>query len=67
MRRPVPLDEDSELRRDRYPYRGKGYAGVPDDYEKPTWRSDGCDVELLCFAFPWSMGPMTTNYARVRS
>ena len=31
---PVPLDEDSELRRDRYPYRGKGYDGVPDDYEK---------------------------------
>jgi nucleoside-diphosphate-sugar epimerase len=30
----VPLDEDSELRRDRYPYRGRGYDGVPDDYEK---------------------------------
>lgn len=30
----VPLTEDSELRRARYPYAGRGYAGVPDDYEK---------------------------------
>ena len=30
----VPLTEDSELRRDRYPYRGAGLEGVPDDYEK---------------------------------
>jgi nucleoside-diphosphate-sugar epimerase len=30
----VPLDESGELRRDRYPYRGRGYDGVPDDYEK---------------------------------
>jgi nucleoside-diphosphate-sugar epimerase len=30
----VPLDEDAELRRDRYPYRGRGYDGIPDDYEK---------------------------------
>ena len=31
---PVPIAEDSELRRNRYPYRGKGYAGVPEHYEK---------------------------------
>ena len=31
---PVPLFENSELRRNRYPYRGKGYAGIPEDYEK---------------------------------
>lgn len=30
----MPLDEESELRRDRYPYRGAGLPGVPDDYEK---------------------------------
>jgi hypothetical protein len=30
----VPLTEDSELRRDRYPYRGSGRSEVPDDYEK---------------------------------
>lgn len=30
----VPLDEDSELRRERYPYRGLGLTGVPEDYEK---------------------------------
>lgn len=31
---PVPLDENAELRGDRYPYRGKGYEGIPDDYDK---------------------------------
>ena len=36
----VPLREDAELRRERYPYRGKGYVGVPEDYEK-------LDVEAL--------------------
>lgn len=30
----VPLREDAELRRERYPYRGLGHPGVPDDYEK---------------------------------
>jgi hypothetical protein len=38
---PVPLTEDSELRRDRYPYRGSGLEGVPEDYEK-------LDVEEHC-------------------
>lgn len=30
----VPLTEDAELRRQRYPYRGAGLPGVPDDYDK---------------------------------
>jgi nucleoside-diphosphate-sugar epimerase len=30
----VPLTEESELRRERYPYQGLGIDGVPDDYEK---------------------------------
>lgn len=39
----VPLTEDSELRRVRYPYRGTGYPGVPEDYDK-------LDVEELWLA-----------------
>jgi nucleoside-diphosphate-sugar epimerase len=31
---PMPLDEDSELRRDRYPYRDANLPGVPADYDK---------------------------------
>ncbi|MDP4505082.1 NAD-dependent epimerase/dehydratase family protein [Nonomuraea turcica] len=31
---PLPLTEDSPLRRDRYPYRGAGHPDVPDDYDK---------------------------------
>ena len=31
---PLPLDEDAELRQERYPYAGRGYADVPDDYDK---------------------------------
>ncbi|MQA13018.1 MAG: NAD-dependent epimerase/dehydratase family protein [Pseudonocardiaceae bacterium] len=38
---PVPLTEDSELRRERYPYRGLNLPEVPDDYSKrartPSW------------------------------
>lgn len=30
----VPLAEDAELRRQRYPYRGAGLPDVPDDYDK---------------------------------
>lgn len=40
---PVPLTEESQLRTDRYPYRGAGYEGVPEDYEK-------LDVEQLWLA-----------------
>jgi nucleoside-diphosphate-sugar epimerase len=31
---PVPLDEDAELRRERYPYAGRGLADVPEYYDK---------------------------------
>jgi len=37
---PVPYAEDAELRTERYPYRGKGFPNVPEDYEK-------LDVERL--------------------
>ncbi len=30
----VPLGEDAELRRERYPYRGSAHTTVPEDYEK---------------------------------
>jgi len=47
----VPLDEDAELRRDRYPYRGAGLAGVPEDYDKlhveQRWRPRGAVVLRL--------------------
>lgn len=48
---PVPLTEDAELRRERYPYRGAGIAHVPDDYDKldveDQWRSRGATVLRL--------------------
>lgn len=54
---PVPLTEDAELRRERYPYRGAGLAGVPDDYEKldveEGWLARGATVLRL----PMVYGP----------
>lgn len=54
---PVPIDEQSELRRDRYPCRGAGLAGVPDDYEKldveQAWSHRGAVVLRL----PMVYGP----------
>ncbi len=54
---PVPLTEDSELRRDRYPYRGSGLEGVPEDYEKldveEHWLARGAVVLRL----PMVYGP----------
>ncbi|MBF8194322.1 hypothetical protein ITP53_53420 [Nonomuraea sp. K274] len=53
----MPITEESELRRERYPYRGKGYAGVPDDYEKldveARWLARGAVVLRL----PMVYGP----------
>ncbi|TDC45364.1 hypothetical protein E1281_30550 [Actinomadura sp. KC345] len=47
----VPVTEDAELRRERYPHRGAGYAHVPDDYEKldveERWRPRGATVLRL--------------------
>jgi hypothetical protein len=48
---PVPITEDSPLRAERYPYRGAGLDGVPDDYEKidveQRWRAAGAIVLRL--------------------
>ncbi|MGW3350004.1 hypothetical protein ACWDA3_42465 [Nonomuraea rubra] len=48
---PVPLTEDSPLRRDRYPHRGSGHPDVPDDYEKldveERWLREGAVVLRL--------------------
>ncbi|WP_146615642.1 NAD-dependent epimerase/dehydratase family protein [Nonomuraea aridisoli] len=52
---PVPISEESPLRRERYPYRGKGYPGVPDDYEKldveARWLERGAVVLRLPFVY----------------
>lgn len=54
---PVPLTEESELRRARYPYRGSGLEGVPEDYEKldveKRWLARGAVVLRL----PMVYGP----------
>ena len=48
---PVPLTEQAELRRQRYPYRGAGLAHVPEDYDKldveERWRPRGATVLRL--------------------
>lgn len=48
---PVPLTEQAELRRQRYPYRGAGLAHVPEDYDKldveDHWRPRGATVLRL--------------------
>lgn len=47
----VPLTENAELRHDKYPYRGCGLDGVPDDYEKrdveDLWLARGATVLRL--------------------
>jgi NAD(P)-dependent dehydrogenase (short-subunit alcohol dehydrogenase family) len=47
----VPLTEDAELRRERYPDRGAGLPGVPDDYDKldveERWLARGAVVLRL--------------------
>ena len=53
----VPLDEDARLRVERYPYRGMGYPGVPEDYDKidveERWLARGAVVLRL----PMVYGP----------
>ncbi|MQA06491.1 MAG: hypothetical protein GEV07_28530 [Streptosporangiales bacterium] len=48
---PVPVTEEAELRHQRYPHRGSGFAHVPDDYEKldveDRWRPRGATVLRL--------------------
>jgi len=47
----VPLDEDAELREERYPYHGLGLPDVPEDYEKidveARWLAHGATVLRL--------------------
>lgn len=53
----VPLREDAELRRERYPYRHAGLTGVPPDYDKldveQRWLARGAVVLRL----PMVYGP----------
>lgn len=48
---PLPITEDSELRRVRYPYRGAGFDQVPDDYDKldveERWDTRGATILRL--------------------
>lgn len=52
---PVPLTEDSELRRERYPYRGLNLPEVPDDYSKrdveDRWLARGAVVLRLLLVY----------------
>jgi nucleoside-diphosphate-sugar epimerase len=53
----VPLSEDAELRRERYPYKGSGTSRVPEDYDKidveERWLARGAVVLRL----PMVYGP----------
>ncbi len=48
---PVPVTEEAVLRYQRHPYRGAGFAHVPDDYDKldveDQWRPRGATVLRL--------------------
>lgn len=46
----MPLDEDAEVRRERYPYRGLGLAGVPTTTRSSTSRSAGSHTAPLSCA-----------------
>lgn len=54
---PVPLDENSELRRDRYPYKDLGGAEIPADYDKldveDAWLARGA----VALRLPMVYGP----------
>jgi nucleoside-diphosphate-sugar epimerase len=54
---PVPIDEDSETRRERYPYRGAGLPGVPEDYEKLDVERRWLDRGAMVLRLPVVYGP----------
>jgi nucleoside-diphosphate-sugar epimerase len=54
---PVPLTEESQLRTDRYPYRGSGYEGVPEDYEKLDVEQLWLDRGAVVLRLPMVYGP----------
>lgn len=53
----VPLSEDSELRRERYPYRGLGIHEVPDDYEKRDVEERWLARDAVLLRLPLVYGP----------
>lgn len=54
---PVPLTEDSELRRQRYPRREAGSAGIPEDYEKLDVERLWLDRGAAVLRLPMVYGP----------
>lgn len=54
---PVPLLEQSELRRVRHPYRGSGYDGVPDDYDKLDVEERWLARRAVVLRLPMVYGP----------
>jgi nucleoside-diphosphate-sugar epimerase len=53
----VPLYENADLRHDRYPYRGKGYEGIPDDYEKLDVEERWLPYGAVVLRLPMVYGP----------
>jgi nucleoside-diphosphate-sugar epimerase len=54
---PVPIDEGSELRRERYPYRGLGIEAVPEDYDKLDVEERWLDRGAVVLRLPLIYGP----------
>lgn len=54
---PVPLTEESEVRRDRYPYRGSGLEGIPEEYEKLDVEARWIDRGATVLRLPMVYGP----------
>jgi len=53
----VPLTEDSQLRRERYPYKGLGSAVVPDDYDKLDVEERWLERDAVVLRLPVVYGP----------
>lgn len=53
----VPLTEDSELRRERYPYKGLGIDATPDDYDKLDVEERWLDRTAVVLRLPLIYGP----------
>jgi hypothetical protein len=53
----VPLSEDCELRRERYPYKGLGSDVVPDDYDKLDVEERWLARDAVVLRLPVIYGP----------
>jgi nucleoside-diphosphate-sugar epimerase len=53
----VPLTEDAALRRERYPYRGAGLPGVPEDYDKLDVEERWLPRRAVVLRLPLVYGP----------